>query len=98
MDKVKNNVVKLTRKAKIPPAPPVENSNEPESLTLCCPFCDGATWGVTVNPTYGEVETMFCLSNECDGDSFVNAIDGILEDHVQTLRTDIRFKPESGDE
>jgi hypothetical protein len=79
-----DKIVKFKRTAK--------DSEQPDQVpVLVCPYCKGADWGVALDEKTACIDILVCVSEECDGDSYVEVKEGVVGDQVFRLEADLEI-------
>lgn len=65
-------------------APDAEN----EAAVIVCPHCQSVDWAVTVDEETACIDFMICVSDYCDGDSYIEVHDGVVDQNVYKIDLD----------
>jgi hypothetical protein len=58
---------------------------EYEGGAVVCPFCKGVDFAVTIDEKTACIDYLICISEECDGDVYMEVHDGIVSEDVYKL-------------
>ena len=68
---------------------PQAQNYEGEPCIVQCPHCRGVEWAVCQDEKSAGISHLVCVSEECDGDSYIEVEDGFLADDVFHFKMDI---------
>jgi len=68
---------------------PQAQNYEGESALIQCPYCKGVEWAVQTDEKSSLISYLICISEECDGGSYIEVEEGFPEEEV------FHFEPES---
>lgn len=81
----KDNIVKFKKRMK--PEQTAEEV-EAEGAAIVCPYCKGVEWAVTIDEKTACIDYLVCVSDDCDGDAYIEVENGVVGEDVFKLDVD----------